>query len=68
MVFSDLFIDGHHFEWVLDTLLDLYQNHPTEDDLLTQYSLPVICKALAFLKTVSLPQFDIFLAAEGLYF
>ncbi|EDO49114.1 predicted protein [Nematostella vectensis] len=51
VVFSDLFVDGHHFEWVLDTLLDLHHNHPTENDLLTQYLLPVICKALAFLKT-----------------
>ena len=50
---SDLFVDGTHFEWVLDTLLELHHNHASEDDLLIQYLLPTLCKALAFLKTVS---------------
>lgn len=49
---SDLFVDGTHFEWVLETLLELHHNHSTEDDLLIQYLLPTLCKALAFLKTV----------------
>lgn len=52
LVLSDLFVDGTHFEWVLDTLLELHHNHSTEDDLLIQYLLPTLCKALAFLKTV----------------
>ena len=50
---SDLFVDGTHFEWVLDTLLELHHNHASEDDLLIQYLLPTLCKALTFLKTVS---------------
>lgn len=50
---SDLFVDGTHFEWVLETLLELHHNHAAEDDLLIQYLLPTLCKALAFLKTVS---------------
>lgn len=49
---SDLFVDGTHFDWVLETLLDLHHNHASEDDLLIQYLLPTLCKALAFLKTV----------------
>lgn len=52
LVLSDLFVDGTHFEWVLGTLLDLHHNHSAEDDLLIQYLLPTLCKALAFLKTV----------------
>lgn len=52
LVLSDLFVDGTHFEWVLDTLLELHHNHSTEDDLLIEYLLPTLCKALAFLKTV----------------
>ena len=52
LVLSDLFVDGTHFEWVLETLLELHHNHSTEDDLLIQYLLPTLCKALAFLKTV----------------
>lgn len=51
LVLSDLFVDGTHFEWVLGTLLDLHHNHSAEDDLLIQYLLPTLCKALAFLKT-----------------
>lgn len=52
LVLSDLFVDGTHFEWVQDTLLELHHNHSAEDDLLIQYLLPTLCKALAFLKTV----------------
>ncbi|XP_074614489.1 huntingtin-like isoform X2 [Acropora palmata] len=50
LVLSDLFVDGHHFEWVLETLLELHHNH-SGDDLLIQYLLPTLCKAAAFLKT-----------------
>ena len=42
-----------HFEWVLGVLLEFYQNHPVEDDLMTQYLVPTICKALAVLRLVS---------------
>lgn len=51
LVLSDLFVDGTHFEWVLETLSELHHNHSAEDDLLIQYLLPTLCKALAFLKT-----------------
>ena len=53
LVLSDLFVDGHHFEWVLETLLELHHNH-SGDDLLIQYLLPTLCKAAAFLKTVGM--------------
>ena len=62
---SDLFVDGTHFEWVLDTLLELHHNHASEDDLLIQYLLPTLCKALAFLKTVSYK--DILVSALRFY-
>ncbi|XP_068709184.1 huntingtin-like [Montipora foliosa] len=50
LVLSDLFVDGSHFEWILETLLELHHNH-SGDDLLIQYLLPTLCKATAFLKT-----------------
>ena len=46
-------MDTAQYEWMLSELLDLYQNYPSEDEIMMQYLLPALCKALAVLKTVS---------------
>ena len=51
---SDFLLELNHYEWVLGILLDFLQNHAVEDDILTQYLVPTICKALAILKMVRL--------------
>ena len=51
---SDFLLELNHYEWVLGILLDFSQNHAVEDDILMQYLVPTICKALAVLKLVSI--------------
>lgn len=46
-------MDLAQYEWMLSELLDLYQNYPSEDEIMMQYLLPALCKALAVLKMVS---------------
>ena len=46
-------MDTAQYEWMLSELLDLYQNYPSEDEIMMQYLLPALCKALAVLKMVS---------------
>ncbi|ESO95031.1 hypothetical protein LOTGIDRAFT_160793 [Lottia gigantea] len=44
---SDLFMEREQFEMMLDTFLDLYKQHPSEDEILLQYLIVGICKASA---------------------
>lgn len=46
-------MDTAQYEWMLSELLDLYQNYPNEDEIMMQYLLPALCKAVAVLKMVS---------------
>ena len=50
---SDVFTEKSHFEWMLDTLLELHKNHPQEDELVMQYLIVGICKAAAITGVVS---------------
>ncbi|XP_028391517.1 LOW QUALITY PROTEIN: huntingtin-like [Dendronephthya gigantea] len=50
LIISDLFVDSAQYEWMLSELLDLCQNYLNEDEILMQYLLPALCKALAVLK------------------
>ena len=47
-------MDSAQYEWMLSELLDLYQNYPNEDEIMMQYLLPALCKALAVLKMVTI--------------
>jgi huntingtin len=51
-------VDPAQYEWMLSELLDLYQNYPNEDEIMMQYLLPALCKALAVLKMVSIDFFS----------
>ena len=51
---SDVFTQRGQFEWMFDTLLEVHKNHPVEDELVTQYAIPGICKAAAVLGLVSI--------------
>ena len=51
-------MDPAQYEWMLSELLDLYQNYPNEDEIMMQYLLPALCKALAVLKMVSIDCFS----------
>lgn len=51
-------MDPAQYEWMLSELLDLYQNYPNEDEIMMQYLLPALCKALAVLKMVSIDFFS----------
>ena len=46
-------MDSAQYEWMLSELLDVYQNYPNEDEIMMQYLLPSLCKALAVLKMAS---------------
>lgn len=45
-------MDPAQYECMLSELLDLYQNYPSEDEIMMQYLLPALCKACAVLKLV----------------
>ncbi|XP_033632694.1 huntingtin-like isoform X2 [Asterias rubens] len=49
LVISDVFTQRGQYEWMFDTLLEVNKNHPVEDELVTQYAVPGICKAAAIL-------------------
>ncbi|XP_013398873.1 huntingtin [Lingula anatina] len=44
---SDLFTERQQFEWMLDTLMDVFKCHPQEDEVTVQYLVVGICKAAA---------------------
>ena len=50
---SDLLLELNHYEWILGILMDFTQDHPIEDEILMQYLIPTVCKALAVLKLVN---------------
>ena len=51
-VLSDLLLELNHYEWVLGILLEFMHNHSPEDDILAEYLIPTLCKALAVLRLV----------------
>lgn len=53
LVISDVFTQRAQYEWMFDTLLEVNKNHPVEDELVTQYAVPGICKAASILGLVS---------------
>ncbi|KAH3787333.1 hypothetical protein DPMN_165455 [Dreissena polymorpha] len=44
---SDLFAEREQFDWLLDTLMEVYKVHPTEDELSMQYLVVAVSKAAA---------------------
>ncbi|XP_030848870.1 huntingtin [Strongylocentrotus purpuratus] len=49
LLISDVFTERSQFEWMYETLLELNKIHPVEDELVTQYVIPGICKAASVL-------------------
>ncbi|XP_014662838.1 PREDICTED: huntingtin-like [Priapulus caudatus] len=47
VVLSDIFTEQSQFEWMLEVFLDLHKTHPGEDEILVQYLLVGICKAIS---------------------
>ena len=58
LVLSDLFTERQQYEWMLDTLFDVYRTHPQEDELVTQYIVVGVCKAAAITGMVSVTVID----------
>ena len=50
---SDIFSQRHHFEWLLNVLLQVHSVHPVEDELVCQYIVYGVCKASAVAGLVS---------------
>ena len=50
---SDLFAEREQFEWMLDTMFEVYKAHPGEDEIALQYLNVGICKAAAVVGVVS---------------
>ncbi|KAK7161523.1 hypothetical protein R3I94_004262 [Phoxinus phoxinus] len=46
---SDLFTERNQFDMMFSTLTELQKVHPPEDEILSQYLVPAICKAAAVL-------------------
>ncbi|XP_053407184.1 huntingtin-like isoform X2 [Mercenaria mercenaria] len=44
---SDLFAEREQFDWMLDTMFEVYKAHPGEDEISLQYLTVGICKAAA---------------------
>lgn len=53
VIISDLFTDKSQFSWMLDVFLELSKIHAVEDELLHQYLIVGICKAVGVLTPVS---------------
>ena len=43
MSLSDLFAEREQYDWMLDTLIELYKSHPSEDEIAMQYLNVAIC-------------------------
>ena len=54
MSLSDLFAEREQYEWMLDTLFEVYKSHPGEDEIAMQYLNVAICKAAAVVGVVSM--------------
>ncbi|WAR21216.1 HD-like protein [Mya arenaria] len=44
---SDLFAEREQFDWLLDTLFEVYKSQPNEDEISLQYLTVGVCKAAA---------------------
>ena len=53
MSLSDLFAEREQYDWMLDTLFEVYKSHPGEDEIAMQYLNVAICKAAAVVGVVS---------------
>ncbi|KAJ8968862.1 hypothetical protein NQ317_016785 [Molorchus minor] len=49
VIISDLFTDKSQFSWMLDVFLELSKLHAVEDELLHQYLIVGVCKAVGVL-------------------
>ena len=47
-----MFVERGQYEWMFDTLLEVYRVHPSEDEVMNQYLAVGICKAAAILGMV----------------
>lgn len=54
VIISDLFMDKSQFTWMMEIFLELSKMHTVEDELLHQYLIVGICKAVSILNPVSL--------------
>ena len=52
MCLSDLFAEREQFEWLMDTLFEVYKAHPGEDEISQQYLNVGVCKAAAVVSVV----------------
>ena len=43
MSLSDLFAEREQYDWMLDTLFEVYKSHPDEDEIAMQYLNVAIC-------------------------
>ena len=50
---SDMFTEKQQYEWLMDTMLEVYRAHPADDELLQQYLVVGMCKAGAVVGMVS---------------
>nr|CAH7759250.1 unnamed protein product [Callosobruchus chinensis] len=60
LIISDLFTDKAQFSWLLDVFLDMSKLHTVEDELLHQYLIAGICKAVAVLS----PELEVYEQAK----
>ncbi|XP_022909585.2 huntingtin [Onthophagus taurus] len=49
LIISDLFLEKTQFQWMLDSMLNFSKNHASEDEILHQYVIINISKAVAVL-------------------
>ncbi|KAH9363122.1 hypothetical protein HPB48_014096 [Haemaphysalis longicornis] len=47
VMLSDIFMESSQFDWMLSLFMDMYRNHPSEDEILAQYLILGIAKAAA---------------------
>ena len=52
MSLSDLFAEREQYDWMLDTLFEVYKSHPGEDEIAMQYLNVGVCKAAAVVGVV----------------
>lgn len=67
VIISDLFTDKSQFTWMLDVFLELSKLHAVEDELLHQYLIVGICKAVGVLTPVSYEKFHIVIYLAGFF-
>ena len=50
---SDLFTERQQYVWMLESLMEVQRTHPVEDELVAQYIVVGVCKAVAVVGLVS---------------